>query len=381
MPSPQLPASAPQSPVVEKAIRHASSATTLHLPISQQDSSDTAIRELPLTKEVFETAQAMKKDAADASMNVLETSVSTDPTLTDAEAQAATYLLMKWDELPDWRRDNEFVVTGYRHETNSVGRSLRSIFKLHNETRTTPFFLLCACGVANTSLVNIYSHLLGALLFALLPIYIYCVAVPRMGDAKVADLVVFGIFFFGVACCFSLSSLEKVAKIWLEFDFLGIVVLMWGSMVPTVYHGFVCDPKLQKIYWSMITLFAFSCILITLIPAFRTPTFRVYRTLMYAGLGLSALVFIIHSIAIYGWNLQYHRLSLEWIAAMAGLNFVGALAYSLRIPEKWYPGKFDIYGNSHQILHTMVVLAALAHFAGLVDSFDYLHNVVDECPA
>ncbi|PQE17074.1 hemolysin-III channel Izh2 protein [Rutstroemia sp. NJR-2017a BBW] len=266
------------------------------------------------------------------------------------------------------------------HETNSVGRSLRSIFKLHNETRTTPFFLLCACGVANTSLVNIYSHLLGALLFALLPIYIYCVAVPRMGDAKVADLVV-----------------EKVAKIWLEFDFLGIVVLMWGSMVPTVYHGFVCDPKLQKIYWSMkppltnplpphtntpqITLFAFSCILITLIPAFRTPTFRVYRTLMYAGLGLSALVFIIHSIAIYGWNLQYHRLSLEWIAAMAGLNFVGALAYSLRIPEKWYPGKFDIYGNSHQILHTMVVLAALAHFAGLVDSFDYLHNVVDECPA
>jgi hypothetical protein len=102
MPPPQLPASAPQSPVVEKPIRHASSATTLHLPISQQDSSDTAIRELPLTKEVFETALAMKKDAADASMNVLETSVSTDPTLTDAEAQAATYLLMKWDELREF---------------------------------------------------------------------------------------------------------------------------------------------------------------------------------------------------------------------------------------------------------------------------------------
>ncbi|KAM3075702.1 hypothetical protein ACMFMG_007833 [Clarireedia jacksonii] len=102
---------------------------------------------------------------------------------------------------------------------------------------------------------------------------------------------------------------------------------------------------------------------------------------MYAGLGLSALVFIIHSIVIYGWHLQYHRLSLEWIAAVAGLNFIGALAYSLRIPEKWYPGKFDIYGNSHHILHTMVVFAALAHFAGLVDSFDYLHDMVDECPA
>jgi adiponectin receptor len=61
--------------------------------------------------------------------------------------------------------------------------------------------------ITNNSPVNIYSHLLGALLFALLPIYIYCVAVPRMGDAKLADLVVFAIFFFGVACCFSLSSL------------------------------------------------------------------------------------------------------------------------------------------------------------------------------
>ncbi|PQE12367.1 hemolysin-III channel Izh2 protein [Rutstroemia sp. NJR-2017a BVV2] len=311
-------------------------------------------------------------------MNVLETSVSTDPTLTDAEAQAATYLLLKWDELHTKLNPYGGLCGVFSNSTMKLVRplSFSSVLAVHSR-------------VANTSLVNIYSHLLGALLFALLPIYIYCVAVPRMGDAKLADLVVFGIFFFGVACCFSLSSLfhtlsnhsEKVAKIWLEFDFMGIVVLMWGSMVPTVYHGFVCDPLLQKVYWSMITLFAFSCILITLIPAFRTPTFRVYRTLMYAGLGLSALVFIIHSIAIYGWNLQYHRLSLEWIAAMAGLNFVGALAYSLRIPEKWYPGKFDIYGNSHQILHTMVVLAALAHFAGLVDSFDYLHNVVDECPA
>jgi hypothetical protein len=102
MPPPQLPASAPQSPVVEKHIRHASSATTVHLPISQQNSSDTAIRELPLTKEVFETTLALKKDAADSSMNDLETSVSTDPTLTDEEAQAVTYLLMKWDELREF---------------------------------------------------------------------------------------------------------------------------------------------------------------------------------------------------------------------------------------------------------------------------------------
>ncbi|KAF7895029.1 hypothetical protein EAF00_006843 [Botryotinia globosa] len=214
-------------------------------------------------------------------------------------------------------------------------------------------------------IVNIHSHLIGAILFALLPIYIYHTLLPRYHDATTADLVVFALFFGGVA---------------IELDYLGIVALMWGSTVATIYHGFICDVKLQRIYWSMITLLSLALTLFTLLPPFRTPFFRPYRTLMYAALGLSAVIFIVHSIIIYGISLQYKRLSLGWIVGMAGLNFVGALAYSLRIPEKYYPGRFDFYGNSHQILHCMVVLAALAHFAGLVQSFDYLHSGVEECP-
>ncbi|THV55812.1 hypothetical protein BGAL_0003g00540 [Botrytis galanthina] len=228
--------------------------------------------------------------------------------------------------------------------------------------------------------VNIHSHLIGAVLFALLPIYIYHTLLPRYHDAATADLVVFALFFGGVAVCFGLSFFHQTASFWIELDYLGIVALMWGSTVATIYHGFICDVKLQRIYWSMITLLSLALTLFTLLPPFRTPFFRPYRTLMYAALGLSAVIFIVHSIIIYGISLQYKRLSLGWIVGMAGLNFVGALAYSLRIPEKYFPGRFDIYGNSHQILHCMVVLAALAHFAGLVQSFDYLHSGIEECP-
>ncbi|TGO25162.1 hypothetical protein BPAE_0086g00270 [Botrytis paeoniae] len=203
--------------------------------------------------------------------------------------------VMRWDEVAEWRQDNEYILTGYRYHT-----------------------------------LNNHSH--------------------------------------------------KTAAFWIELDYLGIVALMWGSTVATIYHGFICDVKLQRIYWSMITLLSLALTLFTLLPPFRTPFFRPYRTLMYAALGLSAVIFIVHSIIIYGIALQYKRLSLGWIVGMAGLNFVGALAYSLRIPEKYYPGRFDIYGNSHQILHCMVVLAALAHFVGLVQSFDYLHSGIEECP-
>ncbi|TGO19419.1 hypothetical protein BTUL_0004g00550 [Botrytis tulipae] len=228
--------------------------------------------------------------------------------------------------------------------------------------------------------VNIHSHLIGAILFALLPIYIYHTLLPRYHDATTADLVVFALFFGGVAVCFGLSFFHQTAAFWIELDYLGIVALMWGSTVATIYHGFICNVKLQRIYWSMITLLSLALTLFTLLPPFRTPFFRPYRTLMYAALGLSAIIFIVHSIIIYGISLQYKRLSLGWIVGMAGLNFVGALAYSLRIPEKYFPGRFDLYGNSHQILHCMVVLAALAHFAGLVQSFDYLHSGIEECP-
>lgn len=45
-----------------------------------------------------------------------------------------------------------------------------------------------------------------------------------------------------------------------------------------------------------------------------------------------------------------------------------------RIPERWRPGAFDIWGSSHQIFHVLVVLAAATHLVGLLKAFDYEHS-------
>jgi adiponectin receptor len=55
-------------------------------------------------------------------------------------------------------------------------------------------------------LVNIYSHLFGAVLFVLLPFYTYAKVYPRYASAQLGDIIVFSTFFFGVACCFFLSA-------------------------------------------------------------------------------------------------------------------------------------------------------------------------------
>ena len=46
-----------------------------------------------------------------------------------------------------------------------------------------------------------------------------------------------------------------------------------------------------------------------------------------------------------------------------------------RVPERYAPGKYDIWGSSHQIFHVLVVLAACAHLVGLIKAFDYEHGI------
>ena len=46
-------------------------------------------------------------------------------------------------------------------------------------------------------------------------------------------------------------------------------------------------------------------------------------------------------------------------------------ARKARIPEKWYPGRFDVVGSSHQIFHVFVVAAALVHWTGLIKAAEH----------
>ncbi|KAJ9610334.1 hypothetical protein H2200_005111 [Cladophialophora chaetospira] len=150
--------------------------------------------------------------------------------------------LLRWEELPQWQRDNEHILTSYRAPSNSWRGSVASIFALHNET------------------VNIYSHLFGALLFCLLPLYTLREVYPRQADADLWDVMVFAVFFYGVAICFFLSASfhvlashsPEVAGFELKLDYLGVVLLMWGATIPTVYYGFYGEPTLQLFYCSLV---------------------------------------------------------------------------------------------------------------------------------
>jgi adiponectin receptor len=167
-------------------------------------------------------------------------------TLRQTEKKLEHALTVLWDDLPSWQQDNHYIHSGYRPASNSLRKSFASLGYLHNES------------------VNIYSHLTGAILFFILGFLLYGIIRPRYETASPGDVLVFSCFFLGAALCLGMSATyhtisnhsQYVAKFGNKLDYVGIVFLITGSFIPSIYYGFYCQPKLQMAYWTMVSGFA-----------------------------------------------------------------------------------------------------------------------------
>ncbi|KAL1589725.1 hypothetical protein WHR41_01655 [Cladosporium halotolerans] len=237
--------------------------------------------------------------------------------------------------------------------------------------------------------VNIHSHTIGSLLFAWLPYHFYANVYQEVDNSQPIDALLFVLYFTGVALCFACSACCHViwnlsapaASFGNRLDFSGIVLLMWGASLPSIHFAFLCDPMLKYLHWGLVSLSASGCIVFTLHPSFLGPTFRKYRALMYTCFGLSAILFVSHSIYLYGFVVQRRRLAIEWMALMGFLNIAGAGFYASRLPERWFPNRFDFVGASHQIFHLLVLAAGLVHYKALVCALNEARGPVDFCAA
>jgi adiponectin receptor len=175
--------------------------------------------------------------------------------VTKAEKTAKQALTILWDDIPEWMRDNHYITTGYRPQSNSYWKSASSITYLHNES------------------VNIWTHIVGAALAAITAVLMYNVLRPRFEMATREDVMVFSCFFLGAVACLGMSATyhtllnhsDMVARFGQRLDHVGIVVLIWGSFVPSIYYGFSAEPGLVRLYWTMVRLLSsIACLLLIL---------------------------------------------------------------------------------------------------------------------
>ncbi len=118
----------------------------------------------------------------------------------------------------------------------------------------------------------------------------------------------------------------------MKLDFQGILLLMWSSTVPLIYHSFPCHGALRVSYIAATTSLAVFCSLVTFLPRFSGPHLGQYRALLFGSFGLSSFVApIAHGTVLYGLETQSQRVGLGWIAATVLCNGLGVLAYALSV--------------------------------------------------
>lgn len=180
---------------------------------------------------------------------------------------------------------------------------------------------------------------------------------------------------------------RKTFELLARADYVGIAILIAGSLWPPVIYAFPCpeDALYQYLYLGLTALFASATVVLGMLDAFRTPEWRVVRASAFVCAGGTGVFPLAHMFLFTshlnegGQQGQLFRQGL-WMLLLMGVQYLGgALIYAQRIPERWLPGKFDLLFQSHFIFHCCVVGACIAHWVGSLAFFQW--STGHECPA
>lgn len=184
-----------------------------------------------------------------------------------------------------------------------------------------------------------------------------------------------GIFLVTAMLCLMFSSayhlLHAVSFKWARrfqaLDYAGIVLLIAGSTHPVIYYGFYCEAWIKWPYIALVWLLALFVFFIVILPAYRHQKYRVMKVVCFIALGCSGCIPLAH--------FQHHLGSIHfifyWLLVMGACYLAGAALYVTQVPERWWPGHFDLFCSSHQLWHLSIFAAVLVHYFGLMHLYEW----------
>ena len=272
--------------------------------------------------------------------------------------------------LPGWMRDNEHLHFGHRPELKSFNECFKSIFRIHTETG------------------NIWTHLIGFIAMTIVAIVFYVKPLCSncAFDINLSEKLIFLTFFIGAILCLACSALfhtlschsENVSAIFSRLDYAGIAILTVGSSIPWIYYGFYCNFYTKLTYMIAVIILGLLTVVLTMWEKFNLPDYRVYRSIVFVTLGIVSGIPCFHHVLLNGIQLSIVEASFHCTVIMAALYLTGAILYAARIPERFMPGKCDIWFQSHQLFHLLVVAAAFVHYHGISEMAVF--RLTHQCP-
>jgi len=203
---------------------------------------------------------------------------------------------------------------------------------------------------------------------------------------QLQDKIIFSFFLVGAVLCLGMSAVfhtvschsKAIVHLFSRLDYTGISLLIVGSFIPWIYYGFYCRLWPKVSYITMIVCFGVAAVFVSLNKKFNDKKYRTLRAVIFSTMGLSGIIPTIHFIYTDGMLRLLEQNSFYWLLGMAFLYLFGALLYATRTPERYFPGKCDFIGQSHQLFHVCVVMAAIVHYLGISEMA--WNRLRDSCP-
>lgn len=307
--------------------------------------------------------------------------------------------LLHYYELPFPWRENPYIIHGYRFKS-SYSFALKSICTCHNET------------------LNVWTHLLGALLF----VYIALVSFPKtelyMNNSFTDNCVIYFFFASAIKCLMSSTfwhAFNGTANLYLRkkfacIDYTGITVLVTASVVASEYTSMYHHPWIQMGLISFSLACGFIGFFLNWSSHFDSPKSKTLRISFYIFLGALGMCsfFVLAFDKGFGHALKYFSpITRSVIWYLTGVVFYASLApekfrtdvivdtsqpdegdlttpmvtenlgaYFLNEPQYtehrhsiWSMWWIDYVFQSHNIWHVFVLLGALGHWTATYEMF------------
>ncbi|KAF1756535.1 hypothetical protein GCK72_012988 [Caenorhabditis remanei] len=273
------------------------------------------------------------------------------------------YRLVSKHKLHKTLWQNDYVINHYRPPAMTRKMCAKSLLRFH-----LPHF---SAFHINNETINIWSHLLGFIYFTYQQYYTNYIVLPSVGSHK-ADHFVFTLSIFGMQMCMLLSasyhtfgctSIEMRQK-WLKMDIFGISAGLLGMYLNGIYTAFFCfQDHLTSYIYILLGIFAITAYVPT-----RQDFFE--RKIVGSRVGLLHIIYCIiitfgicptvHWVFLHGGFDSDHVV--KWfpnVIVLYSLIAAAFMFYVTMVPERLWPGKFDVVGCSHQWWHIFILGAMI----------------------
>lgn len=292
-----------------------------------------------------------------------------------------------------------FIFTGYRNPNSSFRSCLKSIFCLNNNesinfwTHFIPFLITLAILVKNLCTYElIKDNLTHPLLIYLSTICFYllmsslahmlnCMSPIARHVCFILDYLSISIYGMGCAIAYksyTLSTIKSSQKDKL-FDYYTLMVLIVSIIanVMSCHSRFIISPVQRSVLRTLSFVIQYVFVNMPLLYRyiyFYHPTIFKNLNFIFSFLSSSSEIKIEHHDSYFLFKIGSDFFYLiQFLAALSS-----AFLYITHVPERFWPGKFDIIGQSHQIFHITSFVCSLSQYTALKYDMKQLIEMVKD---